>query len=126
MFLEFIKTFPLPPAIYKATSELSIESVQTFGGVGVISCSLTSHWQTSCVSCTSIRPYGSLLSNVFKDSLLKLPFDCELTQLLVDGHDLRFGELIHSHAGIDADLGTNLLSRFVANTKDTLGKPDAD
>lgn len=41
-------------------------------------------------------------------------------QLFIYGHDLWFGKLVHSHFGVDADLGTYPLGGVVANAKNGL------
>lgn len=74
------------------------------------------------MSLTSVRLDLLLQLNIIVDLQLQLMLHLHLGEFLVDGHDLRFVELVHSHLGIKANLGTDCFGNMGADTKDVAGK----
>lgn len=96
--------------------------VEFLSSTSVTSGTLASDRVTISMSLTGVRLDLFLQLNIIVNLLLQLMLHLHLREFLVDGHDLRFVELVHSHLGIEANLGTDRFGNMRANTKDVAGK----
>lgn len=101
---------------------LLTSGVEFFGSTSVTSRTLASNWVAISMSLTGVRLDLLLQQNVVVYFLSQLMLHLHLRKLFVDGHDLGFVELVHSHLRIEANFGTNSLGHVGANAEYVTGK----
>lgn len=106
--LHYNRLSRIKPSLFTiCRPSLLTSGVEFLGSTSVTSGTLTSDWVAVSVSLTSVRLDLLLQQNVVVYFLSQLVLHLHLGKLFVDGHDLRFVELVHSHLGIEADFGTD-------------------
>src|SRR5512139_3811285 len=110
--------FVVPAGLPYLTSLLSDRTPRTFTGAGVGARALTPQRQSAAVAYASITTEVHQPLDAHRDLATQVPFHGDLADLAADRVEIRFGQVLHFGAGLDAGRFTDLLRRRTADAVD--------